>query len=250
MNSVVEVKPASQLPATLWEVTNFVLFSNEKMASVKAEIRAMKKLGVAEEVVRQKEKELQMVGEALIDAQVALGKLTSSIEHRQGKRSDITSYPHGKEVTKEQKLQEIGLTVKQASEFEQMARNPEAVEEAKAEARENNKPVTRKGILKKIKAQKQEGSSIVIDISTVNNAPKQTQKEFNTQDKLQENYFKLVECLLDISDIFDKHSLNDLTETIFEHKNVLSPERILEQIENLQLLYKAYKLYKPMRLVK
>ena len=51
-------------------------------------------------------------------------------------------------------IKEAGFTQKQAERFQQLASHPEIVEQAKAEARENDDIVSRSLVLKKIKEKK------------------------------------------------------------------------------------------------
>lgn len=77
------------LPNTIEELAKFVLVGREKLVSVRAEIRAIDKLELAEEVREQKREEAQMLAEALIDAEVRIGDLLKEIPKAQGARTDI-----------------------------------------------------------------------------------------------------------------------------------------------------------------
>ena len=77
------------LPNTIEELAIFVLVGREKLVSVRAEIRAIDKLELAEEVREQKREEAQMLAEALIDAEVRIGDLLKEIPKAQGTRTDI-----------------------------------------------------------------------------------------------------------------------------------------------------------------
>ena len=137
-----------QLPDTLDDLSKFVLVGREKLNAVRAEIRAIDKVGLAKEVHEQKLAEAQDIAEAVLDAEVQIGKLTSRMETSQGKRSDIE---HGNTaVTKSEQLSEIGLSKMQASRYESLASHPEYVEQAKAEARELGNIVTRQNVINKI----------------------------------------------------------------------------------------------------
>ena len=63
------------LPDNIEDVSKFVLIGREKLNSVRAEIRAIDKLGLAQEVRNQKKEEAQLLAEALLDAEVRLGEL-------------------------------------------------------------------------------------------------------------------------------------------------------------------------------
>ena len=70
---------AKQLPDNLPDLAAFVLVGREKLTAVRAEIRAIDKLQLAEDVRQQKRDEAQMLSEALLDAEVRIGELTKAI---------------------------------------------------------------------------------------------------------------------------------------------------------------------------
>lgn len=148
MNEI--VTNAANLPANLEDLSRFVLVGREKLTAVRAEIRAIKKVGLAREVAEQKRQEAQQLAEAVIDAEVRIGELMREIPTAQGTRTELLS-PEGKKLTKAETLEEQGFTVKQGHYFEQMSKHPEAVAAAKAEAREAEEIVTRSAVLDKIK---------------------------------------------------------------------------------------------------
>ena len=65
-------------------------------------------------------------------------------------------------TAKQQAREEIGITRKQADRFVALAENPEIVEQAKAEARENEDIVSRTLVLEKIKSAQREKRHEVI----------------------------------------------------------------------------------------
>ncbi len=79
----------SNLPDTLEDLSKFVLVGREKLTAVRAEIRAIKKVGLAKEVYQQKQEEAQMLAEAMLDAEVKIGDLLKTIPKAQGTRTDI-----------------------------------------------------------------------------------------------------------------------------------------------------------------
>ena len=79
----------SNLPDTIEELSKFVLVGREKLTAVRAEIRAINKLQLAEDVREQKKEEAQMLAEALLDAEVRIGDLLKTIPKAQGIRTDI-----------------------------------------------------------------------------------------------------------------------------------------------------------------
>jgi hypothetical protein len=143
------------LPATPDDLRRFVLVGREKLVSVRAEIKAIDKLCLAQEVRDQKRDEARMLSEALLDAEVRLGELYRQIpkaanQHKSAYDTGVVStfpglshaYP-----TKEKTIRDLGFTPKQAERFETLADHPDLVERVKAEARENDDLPTRSAVL-------------------------------------------------------------------------------------------------------
>ena len=141
-----------QLPDNLPDLSRFVLIGREKLNAVRAEIRAIKKVGLAQEVHQQKLVEAQEIAEAVLDAEVQIGKLTAAIPKASGKRTDLEPIRNGAErsPTKYEVLKKAGIEQDTAGRFETLAKYPEAVEKAKARAREDGKIVTRQDALNEI----------------------------------------------------------------------------------------------------
>lgn len=158
MNDVV-VKPEYELPATMEDLSRFVLVGREKLVAVRAEIRAIEKVGLAKEVREQKLKEAQAISEAVLDAEVRIGELMRSAPKADNGganqyRAKSTAVSK-KQKSKSEAIREAGFTQKQAERFQQLASHPELVEQAKAEARENDDIVSRSAVLSKIRTQKE-----------------------------------------------------------------------------------------------
>ena len=146
----------SNLPTRIEDLTKFVLIGREKLVAVRAEIRAIDKVGLAEEVRKQKLEEAQDISEAVLDAEVKIGELMAKIPKKQGARTDIQLLDSGVQKSKFEIIEDAGFSVKQAQRFETLAKNPELVEQAKAEARENDDIVSRSLVLEKVKQKKRE----------------------------------------------------------------------------------------------
>lgn len=137
------------LPTTIEDLSKFVLIGREQLNAVRAAIRAIDKVGLATEVREQKLQEAQDLADAVLDAEVRIGELTAELPKAKNQYAcdtDVTS--------KETKLGEMGFNRKQVSRFEQLAKHPEAVEQAKTEAREKGEVVTRSAALNKIKEER------------------------------------------------------------------------------------------------
>ena len=94
MNEVVERR--SDLPAKLDELSKFVLIGREKLIAVRAEIRAIDKVGLATEVRQQKLREAQDISEAVLDAEVRIGELMRQVpkavnQYKSASGNSITS---------------------------------------------------------------------------------------------------------------------------------------------------------------
>jgi len=145
-----------QLPARLQDLRRFVLIGREKLNAVRAEIRVIDKLGLAAGVREQKKDEAQMLGGALLDAEVRVGELTSKIPLGSGGNrgnqyvggKNRTAADFGK--TKKQIIKELGFSGDQVDRFEDMAENKDIIEQVKKEAKENEDIPTRSEVLQKI----------------------------------------------------------------------------------------------------
>ena len=154
------------LPDNLQDLSAFVLVGREKLTAVRAEIRAIEKLELAEEVRQQKREEARMLGEALLDAEVRIGELTKRVPKDNSFRgnqwqsnSGVTLADSNTEVllpqTKEEILADMGFGKMQVSRYETLAENKDLVEQVKAEARETGEIPTRGKVLDLVKARKQ-----------------------------------------------------------------------------------------------
>lgn len=151
------ITQANNLPTKIEDLTRFVLVGREKMVSVRAEIRAINKLGLGKEVRQQKLDEGQMIADALLDAEVRLGELMREIPKATKWDTAENQKDNGVHLTtKAEVLKSIGFNEKQKQRFETLAAHPEIVAQAKAEARQNDDMVSRSFVLEKIKAKEKE----------------------------------------------------------------------------------------------
>ena len=168
MNEI--VKQEVNLPANIEDLSRFILVGREKLVAVRAEIRAIDKVGLAQEVREQKLREGQAISETVLDAEVRIGQLIQEVpkalnnnpeghnQHKVGQNEsgvELTSKKKTEGVkTKSEVIREAGFTQKQAESFQQLAAHPEIVEQAKAEARKNDEIVSRSFALTMIKEHK------------------------------------------------------------------------------------------------
>ena len=137
------------LPATLPELSQFVLIGREKLASVKAEIRAIQKVGLAKEVLEQKRAEAQEIAELVTLSEVQLGRMLKEIPKASSNQYTSANCPEGQKA-KSESTKELGFTPKQVSQFQRMADHEDIVHAVIAEAKENDDIVSRSAVMKKI----------------------------------------------------------------------------------------------------
>lgn len=172
-----------QLPDTLEDLSKFVLVGREKLNAVRAEIRAIEKVQLAAEVHQQKLEEAQEIAEAVLDAEVKLGELTSKMS----KAVNQYAIRNGAE-SKSTQLQAVGIKQDTAERFEKMTKHPDIVEQAKADARANGRIVTRQDVLNRIAPPKSQA---------------QVMREFKQQAREEHEAFKekVKESVVDFEDI-------------------------------------------------
>ena len=150
MNEIISVNES--LPANIADLSKFVLIGREKLTAVRAEIRAINKVGLAREVHEQKLREAQDIADAVLDAEVRIGELMKEVPKatKDNARKQIDSTVDLIKP-KAEVIREAGFSQKQVEHFQTMASHPEVVEQVKAEAREEGRIVTRESVLKEIK---------------------------------------------------------------------------------------------------
>lgn len=149
------VPTSTNLPANIEDLSKFVLIGREKLVAVRAEIRAIEKVGLAQEVREQKLREAQDISEAVLDAEVRIGELMAKVPKATGGQPyQARSTMDTAVQSKKDIIEQAGFTVKQVQRFETLAAHPEIVAQAKAEARENDDIVSRSLVLNMVKAQK------------------------------------------------------------------------------------------------
>lgn len=154
------VSRESKLPTRIEDLSKFVLVGREKLVAVRAEIRAIDKVGLAQEVRQQKLREAQDISEAVLDAEVRIGELMAKVPKAKNGganqyRAKATTVSQ-EQPTKADVIRDAGFTQKQVERFQTLAAHPEIVEQAKAEARENDDIVSRSLVLEKVKQKKRE----------------------------------------------------------------------------------------------
>lgn len=145
----------SELPATIDDLSKFVLIGRDKLTAVRAEIAAIKKVGLASEVLEQKRAEAQEIAELVTLSEMRMGEMLSEIP-KATKDNARKQIGIGADLIKpkSQVLKELNIGQDTAERYQQMAAHPEIVEQAIAEARENDDIVSRASVLRKIQEAK------------------------------------------------------------------------------------------------
>ena len=142
---------SSQVPAKIEELVQFVKYGRERLTAVRAEIRAIEKLGLEDERRKKALEEAQALSEQLLDAEVSLGEIMATLPEAPGKRTDLqTLEDTDVQMSKKEILKEAGFSVKTAQRYEMLASHPEIVAQMKAEARDKGAVVSRTAVLRAI----------------------------------------------------------------------------------------------------
>ena len=140
MDNSISVSKAN-LPANLEDLSKFVLVGREQLVAVRAAIRAIDKVGVAQEVRKQKLKEGQEIGEAVLDAEVRIGELMREVPkasggapyHKSTKATDGQSKTKTEAIAAMMGMTEAkdkGKVEHMIKRFETLAAHPEIVAQA------------------------------------------------------------------------------------------------------------------------
>ena len=112
------IRVNTNLPANINDLSKFVLVGREKLIAVRAEIRAIEKVGLAQEVREQKLREAQDISEAVLDAEVRIGELMAKVP-KASKYNAVKQKDSGVQSfqTKTQVIEQAGFTPKQVQRF-------------------------------------------------------------------------------------------------------------------------------------
>ena len=159
----------SNISANIEDLAKFVLIGRDKLQSVRAEISAISKLGLAKEVYEQKKAEAQDIAETVTLAEMRTGELLKAIPKattnnplgkNQHSGQNDTNVDLTKTTTmhkpKREVIKDLGFSPKQAERMQTLAENPEIVKEAIQKARDNDDIVSRAFIMGEIKQAKRE----------------------------------------------------------------------------------------------
>lgn len=152
---------AKQLPDNLADLAKFALIGREKLVAVRAEIRAIDKVGLAREVHDQKLEEAQEISEAVLDAEMRMGELLKNME--KAKPSGANQYKEASrrdEASKPKTLKEMGISYDQSSQYQLMANDPETVKRVQEQAREKGEIASRSDVVREIVRKKKKDNPV------------------------------------------------------------------------------------------
>ncbi len=217
----------SNLPNTLEDLSKFVLVGREKLTAVRAEIRAIDKVKLAEEVREQKKEEAQMLAEALLDAEVRIGNLLKYIpkatKGNQYTGKMVNDSGVDNQRPKKQVIEELGFNQKQAERFETLSSNKDVVEQVKAEARKNEDIPTRSRVLQLVKEKSKQEQFIEQEFKKIENEKAIELNYHNALFKILTLEIKEEEVEIWIEGMMkeEKETLeNDLNEAIIKFKQI------------------------------
>ena len=217
-----------QLPDTIDELASFVLIGREKLNAVRAEIRAIEKLELAQEVRDQKREEAQLLSGALLDAEARLGDLLKAIPKASGGDRRSEDFKTGNagsfEKPKAEIIKDLGFSESQGQRFETLAENRDLIDQVKIEARENNDIPSRTRVLDLAKERNRRGQGDESEYYDYLSECKKVALKFN-------NAIALVSVLSVEQEDFDMWA-----ELLVEDVRVSSLQRTEQALENLTLI--------------
>lgn len=148
------INQQSELPITPQELSQFIIIGQETEKALRAEISAIKRLGLAKAVYDQKYEELNKVRSLMIRAYQRMGEIsneypTASAGRPSKKIADTGD--HNFQKSKKDALKDIGITQRQANRYEKIAAHPDVVDEVLSEAEAGQTEPTQAEVLRRIK---------------------------------------------------------------------------------------------------
>lgn len=222
-----------QLPDTLEDLTQFVLVGKSKLNAYMLKLRTINKLSVAQEIRDQTLKETQEISTALIAAEQRIGELLLAIPKATANQyTSANSTQTEKAKSKSETVKEMGYSKDEASDYQQMAKNPEIVQKVIEKALANGEIVTKTSVMREIKfykdriaeLQNQKPEKVVETVEVVPDDYEQLKDDvslFRTQAKSAEASRKQVEKELNeakkrIKDLEERKGIADLQKKLEE----------------------------------
>lgn len=209
-------------PATIEDLTRFLLIAPEKASALRAEIRAIRKAGLAAEVYEQKIQEQRFLAELILDASVMMGEMAREIRTAQGARTDLEHRePSNSTVTKlkpkKEVIQDLGFSKQQMHNFETLAANKDLVEQEKVTAREEGRMPTRTRVIDLAQKRKERFNQDMVQIDEDYEIIKEFHTAIHSPLKLPVSNTEVVSALMRaapiLSDLFTR-DLDMLEEAI------------------------------------
>ena len=153
MNDLI-ISKQSLPPATIDELQEWIIVNKECLNAHKAKIRAIQKMNMAIAAKEAAIQDGQYLGDILLDAEVRLGEMLEKIQPEPIIESSPDGTINKAPLRGRKPTLPPGITKKQSHEAQEIARNPEAVEKTKQEARAEGRLPTSRDVLAKIRRKK------------------------------------------------------------------------------------------------
>lgn len=239
MNELAAYQQAT-LPVQPSDLAKFIVVAQEKLKSVKAEIRAIQRLDMAKEVYDQKIEEQARLQELTLLAYQRMGEITREMPKSTGNQyTNASSRKREEAKPKFQAVQDLGFSTSQVGRMEQMAAHPDVVEEVIAESQAGQTEATQTEVLRRIKNQ----GNKVIDLTQAKKDRYDADMEKIDRDYINLKLFRKATSYLELFQITDDilnsvvDSDADLQSTIHDLNESI---RLLTDIRN-KLLTKGAK---------
>ncbi|GHU37276.1 hypothetical protein FACS1894172_20640 [Spirochaetia bacterium] len=143
-----------QLPSNIKDLSKYILIGRRKLDAIRSALDAAKRTGFDKETLDKMQAEGREYGELILDAELEMASRLRAIPKASGRppeiiRTDTENYLA--QPTKAETVAELGFSRMEAERIQKLT--PEAVEAAKAEARQKNEIPTRSLALKLVKQQ-------------------------------------------------------------------------------------------------
>lgn len=136
-----------QLPDTLEDLNQFVLVGKAKLQAYMLKLQTINRLSTAQEIRDQTLQETQELSTALIAAEQRIGELLLAIPKASGQYAESENRPTSKNTL----IRDMGYTKDEASDYQQMAKNPEIVQKVIEDALANGEIITKASVMREIK---------------------------------------------------------------------------------------------------
>jgi len=150
-----------QLPETIEQKAEYVLFGTDALKAYRAKLSAVKKrFGIVPEQYKQLEREAQETAENVLLFSVDVGEHIKKIPKATTNHKNLEIDRKGKFLnSKIETVKELGFTERQARDLQTIAAHPDIVQNVIEEARQNGDVASRSAVIKKVKA-KQKADAI------------------------------------------------------------------------------------------